>query len=591
MNASVIENALVTPQRLEPAVRLISKRMERRFLDCGTALSELTQSCERLTEDSEQLIRMATARDEAERMIDETMSVLREPLEHLERTTAAMQNQVEGLAGCEEVVARLLHYESALQSVVAPLQPTQTLFRVEASRLPEDVRAAFASLTSQIELLHSQVRESLRTQFGGLDKANITLRAVTERLLTETAAQRKALEARREGITVALRTLSAEIERNSGRDVGLTSKSRAVAQAVSRIVVALQSHDIVTQRIDHALEGLANAAAAPARLREAVRGDDGGTEVLSARALLEIQAGHIEGVEEEIVKSSGVVASAVDEIGVVIVSLNRECVFLKEFTAVTAASNGTIQVLLEIVDEVRRLLAAVSRLAGDSLGMIRPVSDLSRQLTGSAETLSHQMNLVALNAQIQAVQIGAGTGLEVLAAHTARIAAETSRIGNSISEDLASLREKLGAEVDVFEGFCASGEVLGEYMESAGQQHERRLHEVRDGTLDKLHRVGEWVEQLRAAARRVAEQAQPAPGTLECLGRFGSSLRGASACLAHLLPAAGTRAAEIELDSHGSGMAGYTMATERETHRAVVAQLQSRHAAAAVQGRSEVEIF
>ena len=86
--------------------------------------------------------------------------------------------------------------------------------------------------------------------------------------------------------------------------------------------------------------------------------------------------------------------------------LDQECLLLQEFKEVSAAADGTIQVLLEMIEDVRRLTATALQVTTESRRQLEPFGALAARLTGSLEQLSYEMRLIALNVEIQAVQIG-----------------------------------------------------------------------------------------------------------------------------------------------------------------------------------------
>src|SRR6185369_6732371 len=112
---------------------------------------------------------------------------------------------------------------------VEPLRFTETMFRIEAARLPEATRQVFASLTSEIDSVQSQVRETFSERFRlvantrrGVDEVVATVRAQSGRL-------DEMVDAKKAQIAESLEKLRLEIDLNAGRDIRLTSTSRAIA--------------------------------------------------------------------------------------------------------------------------------------------------------------------------------------------------------------------------------------------------------------------------------------------------------------------------------------------------------------------------
>jgi len=243
-------------------------------------------------------------------------------------------------------------------------------------------------------------------------------------------------------------------------------------------------------------------------------------------------------------------------------------VFLKEFSEVTASANGTIQILLGIIDEIRGMVGSAIALAAETLKQLHPVHEMTNALSGSVEQVFHRMNLVALNAQIQAVQIGAGTGLEVLAAHTASIASETSKLGVAINDNLEKLRAFLNSEVAGLNELCEAGRIQQTYLEKQGRAHEAELHAERDRILALLQHLGSGVQGVCFDARRCAQAAVVGRGEAEGLSKLGSALEG----LAQVLSSGWVRS-ESERGGFDLDTSSYTMEAERVNHALAVGHI------------------
>jgi hypothetical protein len=559
--------------------------MEARFLESSNAMEDLSRSSQSLVDNSAELVRLATGRREAEQIIAETMAVLNGPLEFLSRYTDQLGEHTASLEkGCA-LLSSLLNFEADLQAAVAPLRATRTMFRVEAARLPEADQAAFLALSDQIEMLHNQVRDTLGTEFARLSETRTAMNALVKHVGNESAVQREVLSQEKDRIAAELAKLNRQIDFNSTREIQLTALGRVVQGAVSRVVMALQNQDFVAQRTEHLFEGLKKIRSLGKELAEG-DGKAIGEGLAHLRAMLEIQAGQAASALVHLKDTADTSGSATAEILATVDALDHGSLFLKEFSDVTAAANGTLQVLLDIVEKTRQMVSSAVQLGAESLEQIQPVNALTMQLGDTVERLSHQMNLVAMNAQIQALQTGEGTGLEVLAAHTAGVATETSRFGEAISADFERLREFLKIEMEALAQLCETGRVHQDLMEGAGREHENGLHGIRDTILSRLHQIAEDALTVRTNAARMASTSLMRDAEAEGFRQMQAALSSMAEGLGDAV--AVCRADDIRLSVDD---AGYTMAAERDHHRKVLGEAESGAGEQDEAERNQVELF
>ncbi|MCC5024959.1 MAG: hypothetical protein J6386_20170 [Candidatus Synoicihabitans palmerolidicus] len=93
-----------------------------------------------------------------------------------------------------------------------------------------------------------------------------------------------------------------------------------------------------------------------------------------------------------------------------------------------ASIDGMVQLLIEAFKEITEITADNVRLADDSHSSLKPVSDVTENLCSVVVEVSLNIQLIALNAQVRSVQLGDGSGLEVLAARTSDISAELAAV-------------------------------------------------------------------------------------------------------------------------------------------------------------------
>jgi len=201
-------------------------------------------------------MRLAVGQSEGDQVVSGTSRLLAASLEYLDGWRNDVSARLSQLRSSSEVLSRLKGTEAVLQNLISPLTHTQTMFRIESARLPESVRQAFTALTEQMAVVHSEVSSTFGQQFQIVGTTVQFLFRLTPTTESQARQVELDLQARKAEIATSLWHLQRELERNSERDVELTCTGKAVAAAIGSIVVALQTHDIASQRLAHIREGL-----------------------------------------------------------------------------------------------------------------------------------------------------------------------------------------------------------------------------------------------------------------------------------------------------------------------------------------------
>ncbi len=546
----------------------VAEQIGKRFLNSESYLEQLTTASEALVSSSESLVDLATGHSEGRATVEETLELLKRPLEYLDGWRAGMEVHLSELESASGVLGRLRNSEAVLRATVRPLLFTQTMFRTESARLSDASREVFASLSAEIESVQARVRDTFSERFELVADTQKSIDAVIEGVREQAGRLKEALVTTTEQIAESVNDLLVEIDRNATRDVKLSQTSQAIASEVGRIVVGLQTHDIVSQRLGHVSTAMGEAGETLAE-PENMRDPGWQQELRRVYALLQVQSAQIVEVTRMLDQNETTLQDAAARILSRIEVLDRECLLLQEFKEMSAAADGTIQVLLEMIDDVRRLTAAALSVAGNSRRQLEPIGALASRLNGSVERLSHEMRLIALNVEIQAVHIGAGTGLEVLAAHTSEVSANTSRFAENLSADLERLGGDLAAIVKSFESLTLSGDAQMKVLTEKGGEQEQKLHRRRDEIFSKLAQLGESSDQIRGVIAAFSTEAAVRAGD-QSLEELASTVASASAAILKIAPDMSSIGADFEVG------AGYTMTGERDVYNTVMERLSGK---------------
>lgn len=503
--------------------------------------TELLQSgSASLVKDCETLLHIASGRDGGDSLAQETLAILRDPLAYLDFCQQQQTALIQVIGRCEQQTFAMLAVRSRMETTLAPLTYLTTLFKIESARLDEDLRDTFVTVTTEVDRMRQLVNDTFNKNAELLANAHSTLASVRQNIEREFKENLAHVTERRRQIDEAIATLDRQLAENSRRDIQLHTHSRGIATEVSQIVHGLQFQDIVQQKCDHILSALAAWDAQP-----------------PAAAAIRLQALQLEGAASDLASGHGTISGGIERIGSHVDKLDRSSQHLEEFQGMVAASDGMVQRLLDAISEVHEMIRAMATLTERTHESVRPAAELAGSLTSTLVELATNMRLIALNAQIRSVQIGAGTGLEQLASRTAEISREINAVSEETAADLGSLRQGITEMLSTFEEFRRRGdEQLGQLAQNRVGA-EANLHALRDRAMDSVRHIGETAKQLHQSADALLSSIAPIPDLRDDLLGAGASL--------HSLVRDDDFSTSSDADLAAES-ARYTMASERSTH-------------------------
>ena len=260
--AWLASRALAGPaRRLEEGLPLLpqaTEKLERCYLDLSKSLERLARVASDLVGGARQVVAMASGKDTGETDFQHAFNALAAPMDYVSLALAELPQVADALESAAAEAGRLVALEQALDQALAPLRFTQMMFSVESASLSEADRESFGAVTSEIGALHQRVQVSLRQHFEALIETRKSLCKALSELERYSAERGPEVGRRRRQVAEAVEGLQKEIQKTSRRDVRLTSTTEALAAEVNRAVVALQTQDIVAQKLDHARRGLSD---------------------------------------------------------------------------------------------------------------------------------------------------------------------------------------------------------------------------------------------------------------------------------------------------------------------------------------------
>jgi hypothetical protein len=556
-------------EQLEAArdgMTLGATKLEEEFLKIITDLDSQSTLSTALVEQSEKLISYVTGQMGADIELQRAVELLGQPLGFVRDGHERTSRVIERLRHHRDQMNHVRKHEGLLHGTVAPLNYIQTLFRVESATLPHDVQNIFTGLTKDIESLQNRVTHIFGEQFQSLAKARQTIDRLVERLAQQTAQQEKASREKQEFISSSIEELRCDMADNQKRDVRLTKSSRSVRNSIGQIVVGMQFQDITRQKMEHVREAVDEMLERYAGIRKNADKPKAPGELRFLREAARLQISQLEAVKTELAEAESQTRESFVALARDTADIDHESVTLGSFKSMSAAEDGMVQSLLTIIAELRLLIAGTVAIQQEAYETIRPLGNLASNLTGDMRQISVNIKLIALNAQIQAAQVGQGTGLEVLSERTSVISDEIYALNENVSIDLDGMAVGLEEIVAEFRSLSDNGQAQRRLLNEEGGEEEERLHAYRDATLQSFMAVS-------GTAAGLADSIQSTIDSIRFSSLADTMLQPLLEALQGVVTAVDgsgiteSRPEDLSLTEHLRS--NYTMATEHKVHSPV----------------------
>ncbi len=510
------------------------------FKSFGADLGEISQQAHGLLGQCETLLELAAGNSEGINLFQDSLQVLDQPIAHVDRSLQSLAPMLEQIDRCDHHSKELLNCQLAMVEALAPLQHMIVFFRIEAAQLPPEHQTTFLTVADEIHRLRELIDQTFDENVTRLREARHTVDRVRSQVKRDYAAYTQRMSAKRGQIEHAIESLGQQLSRDRHRDHRICDTARELDRAISNVVSALQYEDILSQRIAHEIQAL--RAGPPPGI---------------VGPWMHLMQGQIGEVVTSLRDAHRNLDEGVDRIVRITNELGETSLVLRNLDNSTASIDGMVQLLLEAFEEITAISHDNVKLATESHQALQPVSDITENLSSVVVEVSLNIQLIALNAQVRSVQLGDGSGLEVLAARTAEISAELGKLGDRTTAEILALRTVTQGLLDQLDDMRDTGEGHLNDLRSQGTTIVERLHRMRDLTLTTFEAVHQELDDVRSRTHtkpeRMAELDEAETQfqrTVHWLGRHATT---------DLLTAQ-----ERELLATHS--AGYTMEAQRQVH-------------------------
>ncbi len=537
--------------------------IETRFLQISTTVENTTNIGRELVERGEALIALALGQGGGQICIEATAEHIWRSIECVERSLQESEDLIGRLTLLHGQLSQSLAAERELAGTLAPLTFVQSLFRVESARLSPDVQTMFLALVAEMERVRLNVENEFRAKFQLIRDIRAILTDAIAQLKLRSVETKKHVVELRAHLELSLRQMQESHERNRDRNSRLSAVSQAVAAETGRIVMSLQFYDTFTQKLQHTRRILDEMDTTASALPTA-----GGEAGRSLRFLEQsglICAAQLAAMQAEFVQSGAALRDGIGGIVNRMTTLDEDCIALRDLDNVSAGVDGAVQILLDSLVEVQRLVGGAATFAMESHRTIEPIKGNSTNFARFINNLSFEIQLIGLNAEIQSTHVGRGTGLEVLSAQTSAISRETRALSTKLAVDLDELTAGLSRVVTAFEDIRDRSVAYNRTLAAEAATDTASLHAYRDSSLDVLRQIGELLPKLQTETRAALDQADFVAIARQPLARLENAV-------VQLTSAARTDAdrSGVMVDTTGLTdhfLTFYTMVAEGEVHR------------------------
>ena len=345
-------------------------------------------------------------------------------------------------------ILELLHGASQPLEAFQKMQKTLRMLgistKIESARLGE-LGSGFTILAADVERLSSQVSEKTSCIVVQLNELDNLIVQNLQGLKRNELLQEAEISAMLAMAVMSFQGLTNLNNRCSQSGEVAGQVAGEVAASISEVVSSLQTHDSVRQQLEHATEALARLVEEIGTATEA-----GGDSNEIIRGLIS-KSGDVSELQIAQVRYAG--RELCDAVVMIINNLNaigaKQSAFLNEITTATGAGGSGDSHLSDLRKGLGGAGAALSNCAESDqklfvtlLKVAETTAGISN-FVGAIEEIGTEINLLALNAQIQAAHTGKdGAALGILAEAIKRLALEAVTQADAMSHTLSSINDE-----------------------------------------------------------------------------------------------------------------------------------------------------
>lgn len=557
--APSLERLRLARRRLKPE----TLRAEREFLRFGEGLQRLAANCDEIVRHSERLLAVA-AGEQGKEAIQAVKQLLHHPVAFIADFASDKAGLRANAERIQATIGRILLAEEQLFTSLKPLSHLRSSFHIEAARMTNEI---FGSMDEEIEALLNTLQIQFRDKFSELRAMRQALLGFTQEYARHGKALGDRIASRSTILEEAFVKMDASVADNRRLQTGLVDATGGLSSEVSTMVVAMQTHDTVVQRLAHANKGLEVLSDKFRQLQNGTLGDSR-RGLAGIAAIASLETAQVRSAREQLTQASLALLANVDVVISGVRRFDDDCIMMREYGQVSAGVHGTVQALLDSIEDTRRLVHETADAVRACSEPLKPLEELMASLSLDIATTGEQMHRLALNFQLAAARYGAGTGLEVLAERMAVISHDVSRICGEADQEVRALAGDVRQTLQCFANILADSARMTNLF---GGNECQQLHQFRDATLNAFQKVGEFVDNARqtAANMQAVDFQRMCDDILPSIEASAANVAALSQELCEML-----EAYEMQPEELRALKSQYTMQAERMVHDGCLDEIQ-----------------
>ncbi|MEO5359798.1 MAG: methyl-accepting chemotaxis protein [Nitrospirota bacterium] len=388
----------------------ISKATETEFLELGASLQDFSFAC---IENSSMAGSLVTAIESGSGF---NVHSLKELFEKVYTEIETSSNLI--LEGTKEMnliiddLHKVIDMEEFFRKLSKTISIIGTLIRIETARVGN---AEFNIMTDLVDTLAKQILKGTDEIITSVKSANLGVADVNERLAPFIETAGRELDFVKSRVDVILGELDAMSTQAKWLCERISNRAYSISPEVGEVVASIQFHDITRQQIEHVSEAFHDIEAKIATFDSE---DENGRFILIrwVTEAIKIQIGQLNFVQNETQKAAVTISNSLSKVSELSEAQAEDAMTI---TAEEESGNNKISLVGTALDALVKVLVAVNDMTVNLLESIKTTSTNIQGMTGhvaNIESISENMNLMAMNAMIKVSRVGdAGRGLGVLA--------------------------------------------------------------------------------------------------------------------------------------------------------------------------------
>lgn len=433
------------PSRLtafSESLKATSRSVEPEFMTIGRSLQSVYADTKALTQQAVDTVNRFGGKDE-ESELGRIERLIRESLENLNRCREDVTVNLKQVDAVAEYLSELHDKCSVVEKIAVFLKVVGLNIGIESTR-SEESKEMFTVIGQEIQQLSNKVMDITRNIREDSSEAGIRQRSAHGEIAKSLNTLKKLSDDVEVAVYRAVREIKQLMELSFETLEQAGENSRRISRQIGEIVVGIQFHDSMNQRIDHIIQSLAEI---DSLLSEDSFREFGKKERLGiAHSILAVQEAQLREVITEIAGVDAKSRQAFRQIGDEVDKLAQGLSALGLRNPVNERGSSEKDPFLSLESAVQHL----NDLLGDGTELMDRIRNIASQASDTAYRLFDHMKHVreinfethikALNAIVNAAHLGEkGRTLEVLAQEMKGLSSQSNVFVQSVEKILESI--------------------------------------------------------------------------------------------------------------------------------------------------------